>query len=156
MISPQKGLASGRFSALRAPRALASSSKVGHIESLGLCQSLNVQLFLVCASTARGVCLREPWVRWTMKRKVAQRETQRAYPHARLKLGSVECNKVRRTGQTPISSGSAEIDVALLPSNGRLAAIAKPAHKAVKTVFCGTNRYRRIGPLKSKRLRRFE
>ena len=44
-----------------------------------------------------------------------ERETQRAYAHARLKLDSVECDKVRRTGHTPISSGSAESDVALLP-----------------------------------------
>ena len=41
-----QGLA-GRFSALRAPGALAPSTKVGQIESLGLCQSRNVQLFLV-------------------------------------------------------------------------------------------------------------
>ena len=52
-----------------------------------------------------------------MKRKVEQRETQRAYVHARSYCVSVECDKVRRTGQTPISCGSVESDVALLPSN---------------------------------------
>ena len=40
-------LGQGRVSALRAPCALAPSTKVGHIARLGLCQSRNVQLFLV-------------------------------------------------------------------------------------------------------------
>ena len=39
-------------------------------------------------------------VRLTMKRKVAQRETQRAYAHARSYSGSEQCYKVRRTGHT--------------------------------------------------------
>jgi hypothetical protein len=43
-----------RFSALRAPGALADLTKVGDIESLWLCQSRNVQLFLV------RECWREP------------------------------------------------------------------------------------------------
>ena len=46
-----------------------------------------------------------------MKRKVAQRETQCAHAHARSNSGSEECDKVRRTGQTPIFFGSAESDV---------------------------------------------
>jgi hypothetical protein len=51
-----------------------------------------------------------------MKRKVEQRETQRAYATAHSYTGSVECDKVRRTGHTPILFGSAESDVALLPA----------------------------------------
>ena len=42
-----QGLA-GRSSAFRAPCAPAPSSKVDHIESRGLCQSLNVHTFQVC------------------------------------------------------------------------------------------------------------
>jgi hypothetical protein len=38
----------GRVCAFQAPRELAPSTEVSHIESQVLCQSLNVQLFLVC------------------------------------------------------------------------------------------------------------
>ena len=44
-------------------------------------------------------------VRWTMKRKVAQRRTQCAYAHARSHSGSEQCYKVRRTGHTLYSVG---------------------------------------------------
>jgi hypothetical protein len=59
-------------------------------------------------------------VRWTMKRKVAQRETQRAYAHASSCSAAEECDKVRRTGQNPIFCGSAESYVALLPTSSHL------------------------------------
>ena len=44
-------------------------------------------------------------VRWTMTRKVEQRETRRAYAHARSYSGSEHCYKVRRTGHTLYSVG---------------------------------------------------
>ena len=40
-----------------------------------------------------------------MKRKVAQRETRRAYAHARSYSGSEQCYKVRRIGHTLCSVG---------------------------------------------------
>ena len=51
-----------------------------------------------------------------MKRKVEQRETRRAYAHPRSCSASEECDKVRRTGHTPIFCGSAGSEVALLPA----------------------------------------
>ena len=56
----------------------------------------------------------------TMKRTVEQRETQRAYAHARSHSGSEECDKVRRTGQNPVFCGSAEIYAVLLPTPSHL------------------------------------
>ena len=42
---------------LQAPRALAPSTKVGQIESLGLCQTLNVHIFLVCERCEPSFCI---------------------------------------------------------------------------------------------------
>ena len=61
-----------------------------------------------------------------MKRKVAQRETQCAYAHARSNSGSEECEKVRRTGHTLDTLCSAGVPrttlpfkkVAILPKKG--------------------------------------
>ena len=60
------------------------------------------QIELLAAMTAEYSLLDR-----TMKRKVEQRETQCAYAHAHSYCGSVECDKVRRTGHTPIFFGSA-------------------------------------------------
>jgi hypothetical protein len=51
-----------------------------------------------------------------MKRKVAQRETQRAYAHARSYSGSEQCYKMRRTGHTSCSAG---VPRSTLPSSLR-------------------------------------
>ena len=66
-------------------------------------------------------------VRWTMKRKVAQRETRRAYAHARSHSGSEQCYKVRRTGHTLCSVG---VPRSTLPSSLQTAAIARAAQKS--------------------------
>ena len=50
-----------------------------------------------------------------MKRKVGQRETQRAYAHARSCSASEESDKVRRTGYTPSCCGISEKYFSLLP-----------------------------------------
>ena len=74
-------------------------------------------------------------VRWTMKRKVAQRETQCAYAHARSKSGSVDYEKVRRTLFLP------GVPRATLPCSLQQAGHRKNARKAVKPFFA-------VGPIK--------
>ena len=87
------------------------------------------QIELLAAMTAEYSLLDS-----TMKRKVEQRETQRAYAHARSHSGSEECYKVRRTGHTLCSAGvtRATLPCSLRPlymQPARIKPHAEGAHK---------------------------
>ena len=81
------------------------------------------QIELLAAMTAEYSLLDS-----TMKRKVEQRETQRAYAHARLHSGSEECYKERRTDHTLYSAGvpRSTLPCSLRPLQPRPRAIIHP------------------------------